>query len=82
LVSNSFKDFLQFSIIIQTALLYFCEVNMPKKEHLQEPHKEIRVKDKKIQFGETENLCFACGEKIDPDAEVCPFCNTKQDKKN
>lgn len=55
---------------------------MPKKEHYTEQNKEIKVTDKKIQFGETENICFACGEKIGTNAEVCPFCNTKQDKKS
>jgi rubrerythrin len=55
---------------------------MSKKEHHSEQTKEIKVTDKKIQFGETENICFACGEKIDPNIEVCPFCNTKQDKKS
>jgi hypothetical protein len=55
---------------------------MFKKEHDTDQNKEIKVKDKKIQFGETENVCFACGEKINSNAVVCPFCNTRQDKKS
>jgi hypothetical protein len=52
------------------------------KDNLKEkPKKEIEVKDKKIQFGEIKNTCFACGEKINLDAVICPFCKTKQDKK-
>ncbi|MFW9950568.1 MAG: hypothetical protein ACFFKA_10655 [Candidatus Thorarchaeota archaeon] len=55
---------------------------MSKKEQHTDNHKEITVTDKKIQFGDTENICFACGEKIDFRADICPFCNTKQDKKS
>jgi hypothetical protein len=57
-------------------------MHMSKKDPPLKPIKEIKVSDNKIQFGETENSCFACGERIPPNAEVCPFCNTKQDKKS
>jgi len=43
--------------------------------------KTARVKDKKIQYGESKNMCFACGEKIDLDTKICPYCKTKQDEK-
>lgn len=43
--------------------------------------KTAKVIDKKIQYGESKNMCFACGEKIDSNAKICPYCKTKQDEK-
>ncbi len=31
---------------------------------------------KKILIGEKVDLCFACGEKIEPTTEICPYCET------
>jgi rubrerythrin len=42
---------------------------------------ELNVIEKKIQFGDNEYLCFACGEKIAIDTLICPSCKTTQDKK-
>ncbi|MFX1500382.1 MAG: leucine-rich repeat domain-containing protein [Promethearchaeota archaeon] len=35
--------------------------------------KEITVEEDKFEK-ETDAICFACGEKIDPLQEICPFC--------
>ena len=53
---------------------------MSKKEFTEETHKIAKVIDKKIQYGENEYSCFACGEKININTKVCPNCNTAQDK--
>jgi len=53
---------------------------MSKKEFTEEEHKKAKVIDKKIQYGENEYSCFACGEKIKLDTIVCPYCNTAQNK--
>ena len=53
---------------------------MSKKEFTEEEHKIAKVIDKKIQYGENEYSCFACGEKIKLDTRVCPYCNTAQNK--
>jgi len=53
---------------------------MPEKDFTKETHKIAKVIDKKIQYGENEYTCFACGEKIKSETEVCPYCNTLQDK--
>ncbi|MFW9947280.1 MAG: hypothetical protein ACFFDX_10685 [Candidatus Odinarchaeota archaeon] len=35
--------------------------------------------DLKIQYGESQINCFACGEKIKTGTKICPYCNTKQE---
>ncbi|MFX1497554.1 MAG: hypothetical protein ACFFBH_08515 [Promethearchaeota archaeon] len=35
--------------------------------------------DQKIQYGQTQVKCFACGENIKSGTEICPYCNTKQE---
>jgi len=53
---------------------------------VKDPENDIResenVKDKKIQYGESQIVCFACGEKIDFNTDICPYCNTKQIEKD
>ncbi|MHA1804594.1 MAG: hypothetical protein ACTSU4_08675 [Promethearchaeota archaeon] len=45
-------------------------------------NKEVFDKeDVKILIGEKLITCFACGERIDKNSEICPFCNTKQNIK-
>ncbi len=53
---------------------------MSEKEFTEEKHKKAKVIEKKIQYGENEYSCFACGEKIKQDTRVCPYCNTAQNK--
>lgn len=54
---------------------------MLKKNPENEGIESNRVKDKQIQYGESQIVCFACGEKIEINTEVCPYCNTKQIEK-
>jgi hypothetical protein len=54
---------------------------MSKKKNAEERHEIARVIDKKIQYGENEYSCFACGERIKVDTKICPYCNTKQEEK-
>ena len=53
---------------------------MTEKEDLEETERVVESIDKKIQYGENEYFCFACGEKIDADTRICPSCNTAQEK--
>ena len=39
---------------------------------------ESEFEELKIQYGDTQISCFACGEKIDANTKNCPYCNTKQ----
>ncbi len=33
-------------------------------------------KEEQILYSVNKILCFACGEKIDKDIDVCPYCKT------
>ena len=54
---------------------------MSEKKIVEEKHEIAKVIDKKIQYGENEYSCFACGEKIKNNTKVCPYCNTTQKEK-
>ena len=45
---------------------------MPEKEN-----KDVNVKEGKILIGEGKIVCFACGEVVDADTKICPYCNTE-----
>ena len=53
---------------------------MTEKENSEKSEEIVETIDKKIQYGESENFCFACGEKIDWGTKICPYCDTPQDK--
>lgn len=44
-------------------------------------NKDNDLKKEKILYGENQLVCFACGEKINIDTKVCPYCMTKQNRK-
>lgn len=44
---------------------------MPQEE------KEVNVKDGEILIGKDKIVCFACGEIIDADTKICPYCDTE-----
>ena len=52
---------------------------MHEKESTKETHETAKVIDKKIQYGENEYSCFACGEIIKFGTKICPNCNTAQE---
>ena len=33
--------------------------------------------DDKIFFGEKMKTCFACGQEVKEDTDVCPYCGTE-----
>jgi uncharacterized OB-fold protein len=35
-------------------------------------------KEEIIYFGEKNIICFACGQKINPETEICPYCGISQ----
>lgn len=37
---------------------------------------KIKEDDEKILYSTNQNVCFACGEKIDKGIEICPYCKT------
>lgn len=54
---------------------------MSEKESSEETHEIANVVEKKIQYGENKYSCFACGEKIENNTTICPYCKTPQEKK-
>jgi hypothetical protein len=42
----------------------------PYKVENSEKNKE------KIFYSDNTSVCFACGEKIKDDIDICPYCNT------
>lgn len=44
---------------------------------MPEEEKDVNVKDGKILIGKGKIVCFACGEVIDADTEICPYCDTE-----
>lgn len=55
---------------------------MPRKSIDSNIQKSEGTGDQKIQYGENKKSCFACGEEIAIDTEICPYCNTKQIEKD
>ena len=51
---------------------------MSEKKSKDGTEEESQVKEMKIQYGDTQISCFACGEKISANTKICPYCNTKQ----
>lgn len=37
---------------------------------------KLNKKDEKILYSVEKIVCFACGEKIDKDTIICPYCKT------
>lgn len=34
------------------------------------------MNEEKILFGTNTIVCFACGEQVEKDTEICPYCKT------
>ena len=49
---------------------------MPYKKE-KEKHNFLVNNGEKILYGTYNISCFACGEKIDKNITVCPYCKTK-----
>lgn len=39
--------------------------------------KNLKKDEDKILYGVNKIVCFACGEEVDKNTDVCPYCNTK-----
>ena len=46
-----------------------------KKIYESEDGKLIKDEDK-ILYGENKTVCFACGEHIEMNTDICPYCKT------
>ncbi|MHA2393703.1 MAG: hypothetical protein ACXAEX_17335 [Promethearchaeota archaeon] len=36
----------------------------------------VNKDEEKILYGVNKKVCFACGEKIDKNTDICPYCKT------
>lgn len=39
--------------------------------------KDHDIDEEKILYGDNKTVCFACGEEIESNADICPYCQTK-----
>ncbi|MFW9818131.1 MAG: hypothetical protein ACFFE5_00860 [Candidatus Thorarchaeota archaeon] len=39
--------------------------------------KDHKTREEKILYGDNKTVCFACGEEIDRNTKICPYCQTE-----
>jgi len=49
---------------------------MSDKEIFTSEAQDLEKNDEKILYGDNKIVCFACGEEIDNNTDVCPYCKT------
>ncbi|MFX1420514.1 MAG: hypothetical protein ACFE9N_16550 [Promethearchaeota archaeon] len=49
---------------------------MSKNKNYSSEVKDLEKKDKKILYSDNKVVCFACGEAIEKNIDVCPYCKT------
>ena len=49
---------------------------MSDKKMFNKEGKNLERKEEKILYGGDQIICFACGEKIEKNTELCPYCKT------
>ena len=49
---------------------------MSEKKIFESKVKNLQQNEEKILYGDNKIVCFACGEHIDNDTEICPYCKT------
>jgi hypothetical protein len=49
---------------------------MFEEKKIKSEIKNLERDDEKILYGENKLVCFACGEEIENNAEICPYCKT------
>ena len=50
---------------------------MVRKKNLKTKVQNPKMEEDKILYGEHKLVCFACGEEIEDENSICPYCNTK-----
>lgn len=49
---------------------------MPEKKIFKSEIRNLEKDEEKILYGDNKLVCFACGEEIDNNADICPYCKT------
>ncbi|MFX0075675.1 MAG: hypothetical protein ACFE96_09545 [Candidatus Hermodarchaeota archaeon] len=39
--------------------------------------KDQESNEEKILYGDNKTICFACGEQIERNTDICPYCKTE-----
>jgi len=52
---------------------------MSDKKIIKSEVKNLEKAEEKILYGVNKIVCFACGEEIDKNIDVCPYCKTTID---
>ena len=49
---------------------------MSDKKKFASKAKDLHKHEEKILYGDNKIVCFACGEEIDNNTDICPYCKT------
>lgn len=49
---------------------------MSGKKSFDSEAKDVEKKEERILYGINKTVCFACGEEIDKNTHICPYCKT------
>ncbi|MFX1575151.1 MAG: hypothetical protein ACFFB0_20640 [Promethearchaeota archaeon] len=49
---------------------------MSEKNSIKEDIDNTKQEETKILYGDSNKVCFACGQRLDKDLEFCPYCKT------
>ncbi|UCC21063.1 MAG: hypothetical protein JSV62_07240 [Promethearchaeota archaeon] len=49
---------------------------MSENRNLRSEFKDLEKNGEKILYSDNMIVCFACGEEIDKNIEICPYCKT------
>jgi len=49
---------------------------MSEKKIFNSEIKKVERNEEKILYGVNKTVCFACGEEIDNNTLICPYCKT------
>lgn len=50
---------------------------MSDKKLFTSKTKDHDIDEEKILYGNNKTVCFACGEEIESNTDICPYCQTK-----
>ena len=62
---------------IAVSPFFYLIIKLGERDKMPQEERETNVKDGKIMIGKDKIVCFACGEIIDADTKICPYCDTE-----
>ncbi|MFX1389730.1 MAG: hypothetical protein ACFE9Z_06705 [Promethearchaeota archaeon] len=49
---------------------------MSEKKTIRSEINSLQNNEEKILYSDNKIVCFACGEQIDDNIDICPYCKT------